>query len=160
MTVDFINLASGLAWLDDPDGPEDFRTIRIQSTACEQKRWSFIIEDLDYEFLLAAARGNLCRVWDASARKTTSRAIYQGLPWIEYSIERRWLGIAQPAFVRGFNVDSYFDDCYHRLSERALKKLDYAGKFLATGTIYIEGRSKRTSLDGRYDELSNLLGAA
>jgi hypothetical protein len=44
--VNFVNLSSGLVWLEMADGPAEYRLIRIQSTACEQKRWSFILEDL------------------------------------------------------------------------------------------------------------------
>jgi hypothetical protein len=156
-TVDFLNLASGLAWLGDPRGPTDFRAVRIQSTACEQKRWSFVIEDLDHEFLIRAARGDLCRLWDASSRKLVSRAVYQGLPWIRYAMERRWLDATSPVLVRGHNVETYFDRCYRQLSRRAVGKLDYAGKFLATPAVHIEGVCKRTSLDGKYAELSAML---
>lgn len=159
-SIDFINLSSGLAWLDLPQGPRDFRLVRIQSTACEQKRWSFIIEDLSYEFLIRAARGDTCRVWDTSARKEVSRAIYQGLPWIRYASERRWLGISRPAFVKGCNAEGYFDQCFRHLSDRAKGKLDYTGKFLATTEVRLESRCVRSGLDGKYGELSSLLQAA
>lgn len=108
-TIDFINLSSGVAWLATDDGPKDWSFVRIQSTACEQKRWGFIIEDLSYEFLIHAAMGNVCRIWDTSARKKVSRAIYQGLPWVKYAVERVWFSRRSPALVRGFDASEYFE---------------------------------------------------
>ena len=142
------------------DSPTDYRLIRIQSTACEQKRWSFILEDLSYEFLIHAAMGDTCRVWDTSARKEVSRAIHQGLPWIKYAMERRWFAKSAAAIVRGCNAEGYFDQCYRQLSDRAKGKLDYASKFLATDTVRFDSRCKQSGLDGKYDELSAMLQAA
>jgi hypothetical protein len=76
MACEFINLSSGIAWLESDSPPASPHFIRIRSTACEQKRWSFIIEDLDYAFLMGLASGEPCIVYDASARKAVSRAIY------------------------------------------------------------------------------------
>ena len=84
MVYRFINLPSGIAWFDSTTPPPDYQFIRIQSTACERKRWSSIIEDLDYAFLMAVASGETCIVYDASARKAVSRAVYQGLPWFKF----------------------------------------------------------------------------
>lgn len=159
-TVNFINLSSGLAWLNTPIFPTDYRLVRIPSTACEQKRWSFIIEDLSYDFLIHAAMGDTCRVWDTSARKQVSRAIYQGLPWIQYAAERRWFDKSGPALVKRHNAQEYFDQCYRQLSDRAKGKLDYAAKYLAGDPIRFDSRCIQSCLDGKYSELSAMLRAA
>ena len=51
----FINLTNGIEALPTVDGDVSF--IRIQSTACEQKRWDFLIQDLDNNFYTWLALG-------------------------------------------------------------------------------------------------------
>jgi hypothetical protein len=155
--VDFINLSSGLAWLAHPEGPTDYRLVRIQSTACEQKRWNALIDDLDYDFMLAIASGCHCRVWDASAKKPVSRALYQGIPWIIFALESSWFGRASDPMVKNHNVRRYFAECFAALPATTLAKLRYGRKFVRTENILVEGHCMQTDLDGNYQVLSSLL---
>jgi hypothetical protein len=121
----FLNLTNGLEYNGAFEG-----VIRIQSTACEQKRWSFIIEDLDYNFLLNLYTGNKVKVIDYGARKEVPRAIYQGLSWVEYVCNRYWFNYSMDTiFVKQYNSVKYFDEQYLKLSEAAKKKLDYFKRF-------------------------------
>lgn len=158
-TKNFINLSSGLAWLEAQECPADYQFVRIQSTACEQKRWSAIIEDLDYGFLMALASGQPCVVYDASARKQESRALYQGLPWIRFCCDMRWHGSADEPFVKACNCLGYFSDCFGSLSGQAKKKLDYVGKYSA-GRVSLVGTCIPTALDGNYEALNSILRRA
>jgi hypothetical protein len=158
MIINYINLSSGLIWLDEPTGPiNNINYVRIQSTTCEQKRWSEIIEDLSEDFFVHLALGHTCVVWDGSAKKDVSRALYQGLPWILYACELNWYGQAKIPVVRGNNVNSYFFQCYQKLSNRAKKKLTYLKKYVNVPTLNYGWKCKRSDLDGKYSELKDKL---
>jgi hypothetical protein len=146
----YINLTNGLEYLIYGIKPDGF--IRIQSTACEQKRWWDIILDLDYTFLLDITQ-NPVIIYDASAHKNVPRAIFQGLEWIKYVLHRRWLKQSYTPIVRGHNCSEYFDwvyqvDCKER--KKALKKLDYINKITSPKFIKIEAISHQTKNDGDY----------
>lgn len=144
----FFNLTNGIEWMDEIDGEKHF--IRIQSTACEQKRWRFIIEDLDYTFLMRAAAGYSCIVYDASAKKNTSRAIYQGLEWIKYALSMAWTYTPTLPIVRGHNCSDYFAEAWREMTPDATRKLRYVKRFYAGKGIHIEGVCRLTDNDGNY----------
>lgn len=148
-TVNFINLTNGLELLDLIPNPH---FVRIQSTACEQKRWDFIIQDLDHTFLLNLAIGNHCVVWDCS-HKGESRAIWQGLPWIKFALENYWWGNPQIPFVKKHNVLNYFGQCYKTITEETKSKLSYYFKFIKKSRSFdldLTGKSMVTHKDGNY----------
>jgi len=127
VTSHFINLSGGLAWTDPP---ACCGFVRIQSTACEQKRWGFILAELDYSLLAALAAGVECHIYDVGARKPISRALWQGVPWILYALHRRWLGTEIRATVgrsdrHQHNVTAYFRDAYATIPRRDFARLDY-----------------------------------
>ncbi len=152
----YLNLTNGIEALRELKLKE-VKFIRIQSTKCEQKDWSFIIEDLDYQFLLDLALGEKVTVVDFSARKERTRAIYQGLPWIIYVLNRRWFNREITPFVKTHEVTNYFRNEYHNLSKRAKKKLDYIKKFLSTDKIYLCSNYEKTFLDSKYEIYRNIL---
>lgn len=105
--------------------------IRIQSTACEQKRWDFIIRDLDHNFLYTLSQGEQILVIDCSSRKKQSRALYQGIEWIKFCLNREWFGNYDiNVKVKKCNVFNYFNSI--KLSNEAKHKLKYYRKFLKT----------------------------
>lgn len=163
----FLNLSNGVVYPGPFDG-----LVRIQSTWCEQKLWSRIIEDLDYTFLIPLALGRRCVVVDVSARKAEPRAIYQGLPWIKFALEthdwfhnnpgdaNRAFLIAHPeaAYVKGMNVGPYFMEQYLQLSDAAKVKLKYQQQFASYGVpIRLNGLSINSSIDGDYTKVKNRL---
>ena len=134
----FINLTSGIEKLPPLLNKKigiDF--LYIQSTACEQKRWGFILQDLDYNFLLCLATGISCSIIDCSAHHKTSRAMWQGVEWIKYALSRRWLNKIYTPKVRGMNCEKYFNEQYNKLSKQTFKKVDYFKKFILTDNINI-----------------------
>src|SRR3989304_3594428 len=156
MIKHFINLTNGIEALlyNAPDG---IGFIRIQSTACEQKRWDFILQDLDNNFLMWLAIGAECVVIDFGANKNVPRAIYQGLEFVRYVLNRRWLGLAIKPIVRGNNVSEYFSEQYDKLSDSTLKKLDYFKKFLLCHEIKLSSIASETCHDGQYEYYKEII---
>lgn len=148
LTRHFVNLTNGIEAIPSIDGGYSF--IRLQSTACEQKRWDFILQDLDYDFLMHLALGYACVVHDFGAHKKVPRAAYQGLAWVEYALNRRWFGIDGKVSVRGNDATRYFQQVYAALEDRTLRKLDYFKKFLVADSITLLYRTDQTEHDGHY----------
>ena len=152
----FINLTNGIEYLPIIYD-KDYSFIRIQSTALEQHLWSNIILDLDYNFLMSLAVGENCVVVDYGANKEVPRAIYQGIPFLKYVLNRRWFGLETNAFVKGQNCRKYFSECYEKLSDKAKKKLDYFKPFLMTNVIDIWAIAQSTTHDGNKEFYSSVL---
>ena len=158
----FINLTNGLEFYPDVCDLSGFTGyVRIQSTACEQKLWSKIISELDYTFLMYLALGQEdIYVYDCGANKETPRALYQGIPFISYTLQRYWYGIeAKKVFVRNNNVYKYFDEVYSQLNEQAIKKLKYFLPFInhKERNIRLYGACKSTSHDGDKEYFRKIL---
>jgi len=151
----YVNLTNGIECIQKL-GLRDYRFIRIQSTACEQKRWDFIIQDLDYDFLMSLALGENVVVFDTSKREV-SRAVWQGLKWIEYVLSRRWLERESTAIVRNHNVTGYFRSMYKELENRTFKKIDYFKKFLNIESVDIGYVCMCTDKDGNYSYFKEVL---
>ena len=139
-TYNYINLTNGVEAI--PHLQDDYRFIRIQSTICEQKLWDRLIQDLDYDFLMNLALGHECIVYDFGARKPIPRAIYQGIEFLQYVLNCRWLQKQYQTNVtrakdkkRINNCNQYFSQCYFRLEDRTKKKLDYFVPYLNTDEI-------------------------
>ncbi len=156
----FINLSNGIEALTRHGlQKKDCRFLRIQSTACEQKRWEDILNGLSPDFLLLAAMGeNIC-VYDYGARKNISRAVWQGLEWIKYVLYLRWCGTEYLPEGRAKSMQPYFDQQYFKLSKKTKRMLDYYRKF-AVGTINIHSITAGTLHDGDVSKQRKWLMAA
>lgn len=152
----YLNLTNGIELLENLNSL-DFNFVRIQSTACEQKRWDFILQELDYNFLMHLALGESVIVVDYSAKKAQTRAVYQGLEFIKYTLNRYWLDKDYTPNVKGFNCQEYFKSVYDKLDKRTFKKLEYFKKFLKTNEIKLKGLCFKTEHDGDYGYYSELL---
>lgn len=152
----YLNLTNGIEALEK-ERFKDANFIRIQSTACEQKRWDFILQELDYTFLMDIALGNSVYVIDFGANKEVPRALYQGVEFIKYVLNRRWLNTVIQPTVRGNDCAKYFDECYRNLDKRTLKKIDYFRKFVKTKELGIFRVSTSTDKDGNYEYYRDLL---
>jgi hypothetical protein len=146
----YLNLTNGIEYIL-LHKQNNYSFIRIQSTACEQKRWEYILQELDYTFLMDLAVGNRCVVIDYSARKEVPRSIYQGLEWIKFVLSRVWFGADYTPLVRGNNCFVYFDEQYKAIRQtNTINKLKYFRKFLLCNKITIDVISQKTDLDGDY----------
>lgn len=154
-TIQYINLTSGVEAIpdmacttDSHDWP-DWHFIRIQSTACEQKRWEFILLDLDNDFLINLALGNKCIIYDFSAHKSIPRSIFQGVEWIRFALTYAWFDKIGKVIIRGKDCTGYFAKELFKIKDGpAIMKLKYYQKFLNTDELKIETVSQRTKHDG------------
>jgi len=147
----YINLTNGIQAIKE-HGLKDYRFVRIQSTACEQKRWGFIIQEFDNTLLMELALGYTCIIYDYS-QHGNARAIWQGVEWIRYALNRYWLNkIIQPK-CNGHIVSDYFNVCYQQCIKGNVfsKKLKYFKKILKTEEIKVIGISGKAIRDGDYD---------
>ena len=154
--VNFLNLTNGIEALPLL-GDEPYHFVRIQSTACEQKRWAPILEDLDYTFLIALATGRECRIYDYSNKKEVPRALYQGVPWIHFALEKLWYDRTVTAWVKSNNVTAYFEECYVKQRIREIRKLRWMEKFLSGDPIRLVPMPGQTRLDGHYETYREML---
>lgn len=153
ITHNYINPTNGIEIIPQLQG--DYRFIRIQSTICEQKNGDRLIQDLDYDFLMNLAIGHRCVVYDFGARKPIPRAVYQGLEFVKYVLNRRWLNQEYITNVNRSknqeiqnNCNDYFDKCYQQLEDRTKKKLDYFLPYMNTEDIKLECVTDCTKHDG------------
>lgn len=145
----FINLTNGIEAIADYGlDPHKVRFIRIQSTACEQKRWGDIIMQLSDDFLISAALGYHCVVYDYGANKGVPRAIWQGLEWIKYALWRRWYGQQYRPTGRAITMEPYFAERYRELSPRVKARLDYFKSYCASHLPQISAITESTTYDG------------
>jgi hypothetical protein len=145
----YYNLTTGLEYLSynvyDTTNPN---LVRIQSSHLEGKHFDKVIKDLDYMFLLDLAVGNTAVIIDGSVN-TISRVIWQGLPWIEYTLTRFWLKRSEKAFVKKINCTDFFDKEYQKLGDDSKAKLRYTRKYLNTDKINLCGWPFKSYLDGK-----------
>lgn len=73
----------------------------IKSTHFEGKHTNRAICELPLDFLMSCAIGDDILVIDYGTRKDRSRAVYQGVPFLKYALDRIWLD-REPDSVRIF----------------------------------------------------------
>lgn len=149
ITRHFINLTNGIQAIEDY-GLTDVRFVRIQSTACEQKRWEDILMQLSDDFMISAALGYQCVVYDYGANKDVPRAIWQGLEWVKYVLWRHWYGRPYRPIGRAITMEPYFDEQYRRLSPRAKARLAYFKRYVCQEKwlLRISSVTRPTTWDG------------
>ncbi len=156
----YLNLTNGLEYLlrNSELSYDDIRIIRLQSTACEQKRWDFILNDLDYGFYMDLALGYEVTVVDYSSKRKTPRAIWQGMAFVRFALNKVWFDRDEKAIIRdGKDSTEYFNQEFYNLKRTTLGKLKYFKRFLQTDEIRLSFETDTTELDGKYDELTDIL---
>lgn len=130
MSVHFVNLTNGLDCT-----PREPHFTRIQSTWCEQKRWSDVLATAGADLLFHLATNDTIIVHDRSERGRITRALWQGVPWVRYACARAW--DHDPGRVRvrnGVDVTSYFAGAYDNLNPRVVRQVSYFAKW-STGSV-------------------------
>lgn len=118
--------------------------LRIQSTACEQKRWDQVALSLGPHVLYLLSSGHTIIVHDFSEKPRTTRALWQGVPWIRYALEKAWGLTPSPVISRnGMDVTEYTEECWKSLSDSTKKELGYFSRF----------SPKRVSIFGCQEEI-------
>ena len=156
--INFINLTNGMQAIKDY-GLSDFRFIRLQSTACEQKLWEEIILSISDDFLMSVALGRDCVVYDYGANKDIPRAIWQGLEWLKYVLYLKWYNQEYTPQGRSSKSRSYFYEQYKKLSKRARTRLNYFRNY-ADGELRISSITDKTKKDGNLEWYVNIAKTA
>lgn len=133
-TVRYVNLSGGMPWLREfPDA----RFTRIQSTACEQKRWGTILREAGYDFLYSLASGTEVEIYDCSRRPREPRALWQGLPWIVYACQRTWGCPVDRVISRnGMDVTDQLETQYRALTDEELAGVRWVGRLLRPTVVH------------------------
>lgn len=166
----FINLTNGLEIVPDLQKMGvslcDLNYIRIQSTHCENSNYYGIMESLDNNFLMHAALGNICLLYDYGSRGTGAligtedhrsgipRAYWWGVEWIRHCLAHVWnLDEAHQAKrnVRGYNSKGTFDEQIDAMPKTLRRKLKYFRPFLNTQALHIYPLYAKTVHDGEKD---------
>lgn len=147
----FINLSNGLTHLPHVRG--EYHLIRIESTACEQKLWDRVVMSAPPDLMMAMATGKPSTIHDSSERDRTPRALWQGVPFILYVVDRVWFdGGPKRAIInprggtRTENVSRYFEESYRGLGKSTVRYVRYFRQYVTTSEILIQlcdGRSHR-----------------
>lgn len=156
----FVNLSSGLDYMEDFAGRADVSFIRVQSTWCEQKEWDRLLCDIDSNLLMHLALGYNCMIFDASAKRDVSRALWQGIELLRYCLCAAWGLPYEEQKSRGFNsgMATYFHEVWQNLDTKTKRKLRYFRIYLHTDELRLGTRCKRTNFDGKYDDLAMMAG--
>ena len=154
--IHFVNLTNGLQAIKDYK-LEDYRFMRLQSTACEQKKWMQIIDNLSEELLLHLAVGNNCIVYDYGADKRVPRSVWQGLEFIKFVLNKKWLGKEYQLEGRMKQAQKYFDIVYHNLPARSFSKIKYFGRYLNTKDINLSAVTSSSRKDNNLEYFKSFL---
>lgn len=152
----FLNLTAGLEY-------EYFLSLkncqfeRWQSTYLEQKLHEKFLKEISNNFLMKLAIGRKCLILDCTSRKkknNTSRALWQGIPWIEYCLNRIWFN---KEITCSYGMHKTFQEKFISLSKCTRNRFKYYRKFLLTSSINICYISKGTDHDSDEEFYKNLI---
>ena len=155
--VVFINLTNGLELYNESFTDVKYNYVRIASTDLEQHNFNRVIADLDYNFLFALATGQKVLIIDYSSKKLISRALFQGIPFLLYCLNKEWFDKTEKTFVRNMNVTKYFDEEYKKLTDESLRKIRYFKKLVTTTKLDVYCYCGKSTIDGKYNEFKKIL---
>ncbi|CAG9465532.1 unnamed protein product [Pedinophyceae sp. YPF-701] len=119
---------------------------RLQSTACEQQLFNQILLDVGPDLMMRLALGETVCVWDFGSRnrkRGIPRALWYGLEWTRWCLEREWLGRKGDGILRGYNVTREFVDHANSLEKGVKRRVRYFKQFCPADM-------ERVSLVGAY----------
>jgi hypothetical protein len=137
----FINLKNGIEAVPELEGLGvlDYSFLRVQSTLCEVGDMEKVICELDATFLLNAALGFSCLVYDYGSRdkkRGTPRALWYGVEFIRYALNKTWFGETDRLqILRGKQVEQLFREKLSSMSKSTKKRLKYYRKFIPHDVI-------------------------
>ncbi len=159
MQKKFLNLTNGIEAIERYSlDISEVNFIRIQSTHCEQFQFERILLELDNNFLMWLALGYECIIYDfGAAGSETSKAVYHGVEWIKYVLNKRWFGKDTIPYVRGKMVLSAFQNYYSQLSRKTKRRIDYFKDFLLATELNLVSITSASSYDGQKEKLAELI---
>ena len=131
----FVNLKNGVEAIPTLDAlgiPHEY--LRIQSTMCEVGDMEKVLLELDANFLVSAALGYSCVVYDYGSRdkkRGVPRALWYGLEFVRYALNVEWFGAPdRPPILRGKRVDQDFRRKLGGVSKSCKKRIRYYRQFI------------------------------
>lgn len=122
-----------------------------------------MLDKLDPNLLINLSLGNTCHFIDFGTNRKVLKTIYEGIPFIEYVLNRLWLNkeILQYRYSKN-DLTKFYDigDKYHKIYEELFvknmndskgilsKELKYYKRFLNTTEIRIIPHAEATYHDG------------
>ena len=143
----FINLTAGLEHLIEYLLMH-FMFLRLQTTHLESGQLERFLQEVDNNLLMHLALGRKCCIFDMTSRKqkgNISRALWQGVPWITYCLERAWFK-RETSYKYG--MQCHFKGQYACLTKPTKNRLKYYRKFLLTDKIDLGYICEATDHDG------------
>ena len=153
----FVNLKNGVEAIPTLDAlgiPHEY--LRIQSTMCEVGDMEKVLLELDANFLVSAALGYSCVVYDYGSRdkkRGVPRALWYGLEFVRYALNVEWFGAPdRPPILRGKRVDQDFRRKLGGVSKSCKKRIRYYRQFIppevaARGAVRLVGVYQFTEHD-------------
>lgn len=160
----YLNLTNGIEAIpilrDRGVNIEDLRFVRIQSSHCENFDLESILWNLDYDFLMSAAQGYACLMYDFGSRgikiddhrNGTPRAFWMGLQWIRYILNYYWSfdsDCKNGIYIKGYNCVTQFVNKRKELSASVVRKIKYFRPYVQTSSVKIYPIYDRTDKDGK-----------
>ena len=173
----FVNLTNGIEAIpqllaEKGIAADNIQFVRIQSSHCESADHNAIIQNLDYNFLMNLALGNVCVVYDFGSRGTgmpegdcrdgIPRAMWWGTEFIRHAIEDAW-GLSSSSsmrVVKGYNVEADFNKRLQDMPKNVKKRLKYFRPFVQTDKLRWFNAYSKTDHDGDREWYAQTLAAA
>ncbi len=138
----YLNLTNGMEYINEV---KNWSFIRIQSSHCESHSYDRMFQQLDSDFLMNLAIGNVCIVYDKSNKTRIPKALSRGVEIIRYVLNKIWFDRRVPT-----KDVKYHNKVLRSLQEPTKTKLKYFRKFLLTEEIHLLIKYDRTTHDGDY----------
>ena len=135
--------------------------VRIQSSLCERKDWTGVLNNLDDNLLTHLALGFECRIYDygSASPPYVPRAMWWGMEWSRYALSRLWKLETRPPVLKRHTVTPHFEEAFRSIPEKVRRKVKYYRPFLACTEVNLTGVWARTLIDGQKDVHASMLQA-
>jgi hypothetical protein len=134
----YVNLTNGLEavpHLTTILPPHQLHLCRLQSSHCEASRPDLLLRTLETSMLFQLAKGHCVLVYDFGSRnkkRGAPRALWMGIEFVRWTLDRVWFRRQRPAWVRGNNVENLFQELLDEKVDRAtMKRIKYFRRYLA-----------------------------
>ena len=164
----YLNLTDGIeagsVLLDLGIDPLRIRFSSVCSSYFERKSLDGAIGRLGADFLMELALGSACCLVDFGTKRELSRAVYQGVPFVKYCLERNWFDISphsvfitpRSSSAEEHDVADLYGRWYHGLDRSTkgfLRRFKKYARNRSDGSkdVRLFGVSTSTSNDGHPD---------
>ena len=145
--------------------------VRIQSSHCEKGDHISVLSNLDYNFMMNMALGNVNIMYDFGSRGTGSlmendardgipRAMWWGTELIRHTLETIWdlpIKSTDRRMVKGYNMAHEFNERLQNLPKSVKKRIKYFRPYVQTDRLHWYNVYCKTVHDGNKEWYSETL---